>query len=228
MLVINILLTKTMIKITIMILFFAMVHSAWGEGITRFELNISHTELDRTYNNKTMATQFNSITGLGTEQLSNNFSGSLILGYQEQLQDGNVIKAARYAIGYFGGIAVDYTVVQASKYKLTIPAKYQYHQLEGKDGNQTVNITWYDISLGVKNYYNLGTNTQLLADVYYFEESGNQRALAPLSQSIRFDNKSNITYSIGMAYFLKANSSLAFKWLQGSEQGFHLLFSSKI
>jgi hypothetical protein len=218
---------KIKIGITLIIIQFS-INSVWGGEITRFQLNISHTQLDRFYENKIIPTKFNSIIGTGTEKLSENFKGSLIFGYQEQLQNENSVVAARYAIGYFLGFGINYSILRTENYHLTIPAKYRYHQLEGKDAGQVINITWYDVTLGIENYFDIGSNIQLLADLYVFKESGTERALEPISQSIIFENKSDITYSVGIAYNLKPSSSLAVKWLHGAEQGFQLLFESGI
>ncbi len=216
------------LSIFILVLFLLIVNGVQGGEITRFQLNISHIELDRVYQNKIIPTKFTSITGKGTEKLSENLKGSLIFGYQEQIQNENSILAARYAVGYFFGISVNYSVLRTGSYQLSIPAKYRYHQLEGKEAKQTMNITWYDIALGIENYFNVGSNTQLLADVSVFKESGNERATGLLSQSISFESKSNVTYSVGIAYNLDSGGLLAVKWLQGAEQGFQLLFESSI
>ncbi|MFV2061273.1 MAG: hypothetical protein ACC653_11370 [Gammaproteobacteria bacterium] len=220
--------SNSIIRLTAIIFLFLITDLVWSGGISRVKLNISHTELDRIYKNEIIPTKYTSITGVGTEKLSDNLKGSLIFGYQEQLQGENSIAAARYAVGYFGGLSVDYTIFKRNNFESSLLAKYQYHQLEGKEADQAVKITWYDITFGVENYYSLNNNIQLLADVYSFKESGEERALEPLSQLIHFENKSSITYSLGIAYNLNSGGSFGVKWLNGAEQGFQLIFSGKI
>ena len=221
-----------MIKVNFLTLLFtallllSMSKIGWAGEINRFNLSITHSESERVFQNETLQTKTSSISGSGTEKLSDRLDGSLIIGYQEQVQDNNSIIAAQYAVGYFIGVGFTYDAFKTEKYRFATFAKYQYHQLEGRDGEQKTNITWYDITFGIENYYNLTTNTQLFADVSYYQESGTQRALEPLSQTISFENKSDITYGVGLAYYLKASSHIAVKWLQGAHKGFQLYFAN--
>ncbi len=191
-----------------------------------FNLNITHTESTRLYQGVAVNTRVSSITGYRTERLSEFLAGSLIVGYQEQIQDDNVIPAARYAAGYFAGISFNYDIMRTINNRLNIMAQYQYHLLRGEDADQKVTVNWYDIAVGIGDYYRLTERLQLLADVSYSELSGNERALDPLSQTLDFKNETNVTYGIGVAYYLTTNGSIAVKWLDGAQQGFRFFLAT--
>lgn len=219
-----------MIKPTIYIRFSTLAllifsNTVCGEEISSFNLQVSHSETERTYESTIIKTQISSITAYRAEKISERMAGSLILGYQEQVQDQNTIVAARFAAGYFAGISVNYDVLKTTNFRSNLFTKYQYHKLDGDEADQKIEISWYDISFGIGNYYNVTSNTQLLADASVIKISGTQRALEPLSQIIKFENKSNVTYGVGIAYHLNASGYIAVKWLAGYDQGFRLFLA---
>jgi len=223
--ILNTLKQTVLLMVSVLILILSLTKPGWTKNSATFNLSITHIETERIYSNETTQTKVTSITGYRTEKVTDNFGGSLILGYQEQIQDKNSIVAAQYAIGYFGGVQFNYDVINTSSYRFNAIAKYQYHKLEGKDGEQEVKISWYDVTFGIRNYLYLSTRAQLLADVVYIMESGTQRALDPISQTINFENKSDITYSLGLAYYVDSSGYVVVKWFDGARQGFQLLFA---
>lgn len=211
--------------LVVSLLILSITQTAWGGEYSSFNLTISNSEFIRINQNQALKTRVSSITAYRSEKISTNLGGSLIFGYQEQFQDKNTIVAARYATGYFAGIRINYDLLRTLNYRINVFTGFQYHQLEGSEGKQKITISWYDITLGIGNYYNITTRLKLLADVSFFQEKGSQRALEPLSQTINFKNKSNISYSVGMAYHLNASGYIAVKWLDGYQQGFQLFFA---
>ncbi len=190
-----------------------------------FNLHITHTESKRLYDSATLQTRLTSATAYRSEQISEKLGGRILFGYQEQIQDKNSITAAQYAAGYFGGISLNYTVLKITAYQLKFFSQYQYHQLEGRDGIQKINIQWHDLTAGIRNYYTLTPRLQILADARYYQVVGSQRALEPLSQIINFKNKSSVTYSVGLAYQVDVRGYLAIKWIAGAQQGFRLFLA---
>jgi len=194
----------------------------WSREISSFNLLITHSESKRLYQSELVQTRVSSLTIYNSERISKRVDGSLILGYQEQIQESNSIVAARYAVGYFGGLSFNFELIQTENYRFNLFSQYRYHELEGIEGEQKVNISWYDVTVGLGNYYNLTTRLQLLADVSYVSVSGTQRAREPLSQTISFKNKSNVNYGLGFSYHINASGHLVIKWLEGAQQGFSL------
>ncbi len=206
---------------------FILIRPAISSDVeSSFNLNITHSESTRLYQGVAVNTRVSSITGYRTEKLSEFLAGSLIVGYQEQTQDDNVIPAARYTAGYFAGISFNYDILRSANNRFNIMAQYQYHLLRGDDADQKVTVNWYDITVGLGDFYRLTERLQLLADVSYTELSGNERALDPLSQTIDFKSETNVTYGIGVAYYLNARGSIAIKWLDGAQQGFRLFLAT--
>ncbi|VAW91117.1 hypothetical protein MNBD_GAMMA22-2630 [hydrothermal vent metagenome] len=198
------------------------------EAESSFNLNITHTESTRLYNDVAVNTRVSSVTAYRSERLSEFLAGSIIIGYQEQVQDDNLIPAARYAVGYFAGVNFNYDLFRTSNNRLNIMTQYQYHILRGDDADQKITVNWYDISVGIGNFYRLTERLQLLADVSYTELLGNERALEPLSQTIEFKNETNVSYGVGVAYHINANGYVAIKWLDGAQQGFRFFLATNL
>ncbi len=213
---------------TFLLIMFALPQvTVWAnpKNKSSFNLHITHTESERLYDSVILQTRLTSATGYRSEQITEKLGGRILFGYQEQIQDKNTIVAAQYAAGYFGGISLNYELLNVSSYQLKMFSQYQYHQLEGRDGEQKINIQWYDLTVGFRNYYKLTQRLQVLADARYYHVVGSQRALEPLTQTINFKNKLPIVYSIGLAYHVDVSGYLAIKWITGGAQGLRLFLA---
>jgi len=216
---------KLFILVFVFVLGLLTANNSWAKPKSSFNLLITHSESDRLYDQQSIETRISTLTIYRAEQVSSRLAGRLIGGYQEQIQDKNTIPAAQYAAGYFLGLSLNYDVFQSTRYRFNVFSQYIYHQLEGRNGIQKVEVSWYDITFGFRNYLYIGSRFNLLADISYVSLTGSQRAFEPLSQTINFKNESTINYSLGMAYFISSSGYVGIKNLTGYQQGFQLIFA---
>jgi len=211
----------------IFIVFILMINTnLFAKNISSFNLLLTHVETEWLYDTKKVDTRLSSISIYRTEPLTEKLEGSIILGFQEQVQDKNVITAARYAAGYFAGFSINYDLLKTTNFRLKINSQYQFHQLEAQEVKQRVSTNWYDISIGLENYYSITNSVQFTFDIQYEELSGTQNAREPISQTISFKNNTTLNYAAGLSYQVSAKGYIAFKLIEGSYQGFRIYFGN--
>lgn len=189
-----------------------------------FSLQLEHSESSWQYTTTTLTSKSSKL-GVQLEQfMSPRLSGTLYVGFLDLSQPANVLPAAQFSSGYYGGIELSLLLLDLSHLKLDLTGGYAYQDTEGIDGGTTVNFVWYDTYAQLGMSIPLSRQLWLRATGGVLYTDGEQRVSGTGSQLLTYKEDKKENYSAGLEYWLDDSGFIRLDWLGGNRDGFRISF----
>lgn len=189
-----------------------------------FSLQVEHHETRWQYAGQTVTSK-SSILGVRMqERLAPRLTGSLHVGYLDLSQPDNPLPAAQTTSGYYGGIELNWRLLDSQWLRVDLGGGYRYQETTGQNSGTEVELVWHDtyaqLGLGIP----LSERLTLQTAGGTSRTSGEQRVSGNTTQLLTFEEDQQAYYSAGLAYWLDGTGYLSATWLGGGYDGFRFSF----